>query len=227
MSGVRHAAALHGGELMRIIARFSKMDNARFISHLDTQRVLQRALRRAKLPVAYSSGFNPHPLLSFVLALPVGMQSDSEYMDITMQQDISPDAFISAMNAVLPKGFYIHEAHAVENSYPSLTKRVMAASYTAVFDDPAGVEDKIRLFLEKDSVKVMKKGKGGLRELDIRPLVYHLELKNNTLYMLLASSSSDILMPALLLRTLLKDDHGAQVTRTGLYASRSSREALF
>jgi radical SAM-linked protein len=212
---------------MRIIARFSKMDGAKFISHLDTQRVLQRALRRAKLPVAYSSGFNPHPLLSFVLALPVGMQSDSEYMDITMQQDISPEAFISAMNAVLPGGFYIHEAHAVENSYPSLTKRVVAASYTAILDDIAGVEDEIRQFLEKDSVKVMKKGKGGLRELDIRPLVYHLALEKDTLHMLLASSGGDMLTPALLLSTLLRHDHGAQVTRTGLYASRNSREALF
>lgn len=65
---------------MRIIASFYKHEQVMFVSHLDMQRLFQRAFRRADLPLAYSNGFNPHPLLSFATALSVGYTSDCEYL---------------------------------------------------------------------------------------------------------------------------------------------------
>ena len=67
---------------MRIIASFYKHDEVRFVSHLDMQRLFQRAFRRAGLPLSYSKGFNPHPLLSFATALSVGYTSECEYFDV-------------------------------------------------------------------------------------------------------------------------------------------------
>ena len=76
---------------MRIIAVFHKIDGARHISHLDLMRAVQRALRRAGLPVRYSKGFNPHMVLSFASALSLGFTSVGEVMDVAMEEEVSPE----------------------------------------------------------------------------------------------------------------------------------------
>ena len=95
---------------MRIIACFTKPDSVRFVSHLDTQRLFQRAFRRAGLPLAYSQGFNPHPLLSFATALSCGYTSDGEYFDVILSEPVEPEAFVTRVNAVLPEGMRIVSA---------------------------------------------------------------------------------------------------------------------
>ena len=75
---------------MRLAVVFTKEAPVRFVSHLDVQRLFQRAFRRAKLPLAYSQGFNPHPLVSFATALSVGMTSRGEYLDVTLAEELSP-----------------------------------------------------------------------------------------------------------------------------------------
>lgn len=68
--------------------KFTRGEELRFISHLDQQRLFQRAFRRAGLDIAHSNGFNPHPKLSFALAMSVGLMSDSEYGDVVLTRDI-------------------------------------------------------------------------------------------------------------------------------------------
>ena len=75
---------------MRLAVVFTKEAPVRFVSHLDLQRLFQRAFRRAKLPLAYSQGFNPHPLVAFATALSVGFTSEGEYLDLTLTEDVSP-----------------------------------------------------------------------------------------------------------------------------------------
>ena len=95
---------------MRIIASFYKHEQVMFVSHLDMQRLFQRAFRRADLPLAYSNGFNPHPLLSFATALSVGYTSDCEYFDVMLSEYVSPAEFKRRVNAVLPQGVHIVDA---------------------------------------------------------------------------------------------------------------------
>ena len=78
---------------MRIIVSFYKHEQVMFVSHLDMQRLFQRAFRRADLQLAYSNGFNPHPLLSFATALSVGYTSDCEYFDVMLSEYVSPAEF--------------------------------------------------------------------------------------------------------------------------------------
>ena len=165
---------------MRIIARFSKDETVRFVSHLDVQRLFQRAFRRANLPVAYSNGFNPHQQLSFATALTVGATSSAEWLDIKMDKDISPEYFAERVNDVLPMGFRIVEAFCAEDKYPSLSAVMAAAEYSIIlyFDEDVQAEA-ISSAIEKllsDSIVVLKKTKAGMKNVDIRPRVYRMEL---------------------------------------------------
>ncbi len=165
---------------MRLCVVFTKGPEVRFVSHLDVQRLMQRAFRRAKLPLAFSQGFNPHPLVSFATALSVGMTSSGEYLDVTLTEDMPVDGFISAVSAVLPKGVSIVEAFDMGDSRKSLTSAMRSACYTAKvrFDREQAPEtiEKATAELLSGEIVVMKKTKGGIKPTDIRPWVYELKL---------------------------------------------------
>ncbi len=165
---------------MRIIAAFSKLGPVRFVSHLDMQRLFQRAFRRADLPLAYSQGFNPHPLLSFATALSVGYTSDGEYFDVTLSEHVSPEAFRERVNAVLPEGVRIIDAVDAGEFKASLTPLMRSADYRAVLAFEAPVE-RARLAaavgeLLGGPIVVDKKTKGGVKPVDIRPMLISMKL---------------------------------------------------
>ncbi len=87
---------------MRLIAEFEKIGPAAYISHLDLQRVMGRALRRAKAPIKYSQGFNPHVLMSFATALSVGCESVCEILDLPLEYE--DKTLPQTLNANLPRG---------------------------------------------------------------------------------------------------------------------------
>lgn len=158
---------------MRIIARFSKKEEARFVSHLDVQRLFGRAFRRAGLPVAYSQGFNPHPVLAFATALSTGTTSDAEWLDVRLERDMLPEEFTASLNFALPPGFRVLEALAVEEKLPSLTALLARADYALAF---AGEPDeaKLRAALEallSGPIVIDKRTKGGVKPTDIHPQV--------------------------------------------------------
>jgi radical SAM-linked protein len=89
---------------MKLRLRLSKENQARFISHLDYIRTLERALRRAKLPAAWTEGFNPHIRMSLFSALSLGAASRAEYADVELASPVAPHKARDALNAVLPEG---------------------------------------------------------------------------------------------------------------------------
>ena len=86
---------------MRYLAQFRKTGAAVYVSHLDLMRTMQRALRRANVPMCYSNGFNPHPILSFAMASPVGMASHAEYMDVKVEDGADALEITRALIAAL------------------------------------------------------------------------------------------------------------------------------
>ena len=90
---------------------YEKTSRAKYVSHLDFVRMFGRAIRRAKLPIAYSEGFNPHPLLTFALPLSVGYTSECEILELVFAEDVSPGEVMDRLNSVLPEGVRILEAH--------------------------------------------------------------------------------------------------------------------
>lgn len=160
---------------MRLGVVFTKEAPVRFVSHLDVQRLFQRAFRRAKLPLAYSQGFNPHPLVSFATALSVGMTSSGEYLDVQLTEDMTEESFISAVSPVLPEGISIVEVFDLGESRKSLTSAMRTADYTAKVRLSESVEaqklEKAVKELLSGEIVVQKKTKGGIKPTDIRPMV--------------------------------------------------------
>lgn len=165
---------------MRIIASFYKHDEVRFVSHLDMQRLFQRAFRRAGLPLSYSKGFNPHPLLSFATALSVGYTSECEYFDVFLDEKIDADEFHSRVNAVLPEGVAVTKAVDAGEMKTSLTTLMRSADYFARLDfDREVTSDELENALASlltGEIIVEKKTKGGMKDVDIRPLLISVNL---------------------------------------------------
>lgn len=165
---------------MRIIASFYKHDEVRFVSHLDMQRLFQRAFRRAGLPLSYSKGFNPHPLLSFATALSVGYTSECEYFDVFLDEKIDADEFHSRVNAVLPEGVAVTKALDAGEMKTSLTTLMRSADYFARLDfDREVTSDELENALASlltGEIIVEKKTKGGMKDVDIRPLLISVNL---------------------------------------------------
>lgn len=159
---------------VRIIARFEKSGPARFVSHLDVQRLFQRAFRRALIPAAYSQGFNPHPVLAFATALSVGFTSSAEWLDLRLERETEPESFIARVNEALPNGFRVLEAVLAEDALPALSALMCAADYTVRFSSAADAEslrDAVTALLGCEIV-VRKKTKAGIKDVDIRPQLY-------------------------------------------------------
>lgn len=159
---------------VRIIAAFQKNKEISYISHLDVQRTLQRAFRRANLPLAYTNGFNPHPKLSFATALATGFSSTAEWIDLDLERDILPDEFIRRVNCVLPEGLQFHTAFVADDTVGTLSKLLSGARYIiTLFPDAPLSKETLRGALESllndQEIIVMKKTKSGNRLTNIRP----------------------------------------------------------
>lgn len=100
-----------GQDFCKVKIKYTKGEDIKFISHLDHMRVLERALRRAELPIAYSQGFNPRPKIAYMTrALKVGETSDSCEAELTFEGWVKPEVVRSSLNQVLPEGFRIVSA---------------------------------------------------------------------------------------------------------------------
>ncbi|MCR3921919.1 MAG: TIGR03936 family radical SAM-associated protein [Firmicutes bacterium] len=189
---------------MRIWIEFAKQQPLRYLSHLDLMRLWQRAIRRAGLPVVYSLGFNPHPKMSFASALPVGVISDAEYLDIQFAKDISEQDLITLQN-VLPIGLLISGWRIVPESVPALMALVRAVTWVMPLDEPiVTVQATIEQLLATTELLVERKGKKGIKTVNIRPFIYKLQVEEETarLLMLLASGGEGGTKPRELLELL-------------------------
>lgn len=111
--------------------QIAKQGNARFLSHLDTVRTLLRTLRRACVPVALSGGFNPQPKVAYATALAVGIESEAEFVDVELGEQVAPVTIARALAAELPEGFQLREVRTVPLRRPALASYSAVARYDA------------------------------------------------------------------------------------------------
>lgn len=167
---------------MHIRFRFAKLGKVRFTSQRDVARMWERALRRARLPLAYTEGFSPRPRLSFGLALPTGCESEAEYLDVVLDAErVGPQGIAAAtlpavLSPLLPDGVVVHEAARLTPGRGSLQQLVTSCSWTVDVAGVAreGLEAKVAAFLEAPSVHLIRERKGRPVEDDIRPAVLSL-----------------------------------------------------
>lgn len=165
-----------------IRAKYKKEDDMVFISHLDLQRLLQRAFRRAEINLSYSQGFNPHPKMSYGNALALGVESQGEYVDIEIEDDISVEEFLERINEELPKGVEFIKAKEITAQTPSLSSQIEYGEYLFNIDleNPLSkelIKSRVLEFIKSESIMITKKNKKGkLVESDIRPLIKTFDL---------------------------------------------------
>ncbi len=171
---------------MRLRIQFSKLGKVRFTSHRDVARIWERALRRTRLPVAYSEGFNPRPKLSFGLALSTGHESDAEYLDIDLDPEritgLDVDSLPALLSAQLPVGLTATAVVVIDRRMPSLQQAVTSCTWRidVVDVDVSTVRGAIDRALAAESIIVTRERKGRPVTDDLRPLVLSLDVESPT-----------------------------------------------
>lgn len=160
--------------VQKVRLRYAKRGRLRFTSHRDVARALERALRRAGVPMAYSQGFNPHPKVSWVGASPTGVASEAEYVELALVRVLDPLVLARELDRALPPGLDVLDA--VTAGPGSLPDRIEASRWELRLDGVA--EDvlaaAVETFRAAASVEVERMTKGGRRAVDVRAPVVSL-----------------------------------------------------
>jgi radical SAM-linked protein len=164
--------------VQRLRVRYAKRGRARFASHRDFGRAFERALRRAGVPMAYSSGFSPHPRISYANAAPTGAASEAEYLEIGLAQHCDPDAVREALDAALPTGLDVVEV--VEASPGALADRLTGSVWIVDWPgaDAAVLGPAVATLLGESEHTVERMTKNGLRSFDVRGAVVSLRAED-------------------------------------------------
>lgn len=154
--------------VQKLRVRYAKRGPARFTSHRDVGRALERALRRADIPMAYSSGFNPHPRVSYANASPTSAATEAEYLELGLSEVCNPAKVAAALNEVLGPGLDIVEV--VEATKDSLQDLLAASAWLIDLGevDQATLTRAVDKLNAADSVTVSRMTKTGMREFDVR-----------------------------------------------------------
>ncbi len=149
---------------------FAKTVDLRFTGHLDLHHALERMLRRASLPLAYSQGFNPRPRLNLASALPLGFTSDCELADFWLEEDLPADQLLGDLRCASPPGLQILALECILQKQPSLQKQVIASEYEVQIRQQVPLntlQTRVHTLLSADSLLRKRRGK----EYDLRPLI--------------------------------------------------------
>lgn len=191
---------------------FEKKGDVRYISHLDLMRTMTRAIRRSKIPLWYTEGFNPHPYMTFVLPLSLGTESENDAMDIRVEGEITNSEIMTALSAVMPDGITVTRV-----TEPVLDPKFISfASFDIAFytaESTEQISERIETMLSGKELIVQKLGKKGHRkvfkDIDLLPHVkaYEIKEKNGApvLSLILPAGSTTNINPSLLADEIIKN----------------------
>ncbi|MCB0913631.1 MAG: TIGR03936 family radical SAM-associated protein [Propionibacteriaceae bacterium] len=204
--------------VQRLRVRYAKRGRARFASHRDFGRAFERALRRAEIPMAFSSGFSPHPRISYANASPTGAATEAEYLELGLAEVRDPNQVRDALNAAMPDGLVIVEV--VEATPGALADRLNASRWEILLPgaEPDELSAAVAELLTSDRVEVERMTKSGLRRFDVRAAVITLSAGGNRIELVSVISEplvrpDDLVQALHLIRPTLKTGVPPLVTR--------------
>ncbi len=159
----------------RLRITFARGELLKYISHLDLARAWERAFRRARLPLAYSQGFNPRPRFQIAAGLPVGVAGQAELLDVWLTEVLAPDDLLCRLRPVLPPGLEALAAEEVDLHASSLQSQLRAADYQVVVytQEPLEIiQDRLKRLLDAPTLPRRRQHKGKWQTYDLRPLIY-------------------------------------------------------
>ncbi|MBA2697340.1 MAG: DUF2344 domain-containing protein [Nocardioidaceae bacterium] len=157
--------------VQKLRVRYAKRGRLRFTSHRDFGRAFERAVRRAGLPMAYSSGFHPHPRISYANASPTGAATEAEYLEISVAEICDPADILQRLDASLPAGLDVLDV--VEAGPGSLADRLEASRWQIALSgvETTTAKDAVARFVAQPAIEVERMTKRGLRAFDCRAAV--------------------------------------------------------
>lgn len=200
---------------MRLKIKFAKTEAMRYTSHLDLQRTWERTLRRARLPLAYSQGFNPHPKINLGAALPLGFTSQGEMIEIWLEEQVPLQEIESTLTPVLPPGLQVQDIQETETRFPKLQTLIQSTKYAVNLSQPIPeLAARSKELLSKSSIIRQRRVKKKLKDYDLRPLIHELIAKgDNQLHMHLSALPGATGRPDEVLKALEIDPLSAHIHR--------------
>lgn len=190
---------------------FSKKGTAKYISHLDMQRTMQRTLKRAEIPVWYSEGFNPHPYLCFASPLPVGTEGEQEVIDFRLADEMPFEEIKDRMNRAFPLGF---EAKAVYEGKAAV-KEIAFAEYDIHF--PKEIEKLFESFLAEETIPIIKTTKRSQKEIDLKKEIKEFSFSNDEIgflfHTILPCGSEQNINPQLIIKAFEEKNGKVEICR--------------
>ncbi len=225
---------------MKLRIQFTKHGSMKFIGHLDTMRYFQKAIRRSGIDVTYTGGYSPHQVMAFAHPLGVGVESESEIVDIEVNsydlilRDTDPgftdfsnrERLLAALDAQMSEGFTIRDIRLLPDDAGNAMASVAGASYE-IHGIPeeryAAVTGAVHDMVEAKEIMILKKTKKSEQMTDIRPGMYDLRFADGILYMTVDASSAGNIKPDTVVRAICdrmgadRDLMSLSVTRTEIY----------
>jgi len=199
---------------MRVRLTFTKQGALRYTGHLDLHKIIERSIRRARLPLAYSQGYHPQPRINLAAALPLGFSSRAEVMDIWLNQAVKD--VTSSLQGRVPPGLIILDAKPVDDRAPSLQSQVIGAEYEVEITEAqsaSGLSEKVASVLASESIPRVRRKKA----YDLRPLVEELTLiTDDKLFMRLSARAGATGRPEEVLDVMGIPIENARIERTKL-----------
>ena len=201
--------SLKEGSVLKARIKFEKLGSMKFIGHLDMMRYFQKAIRRAGLDIAYSSGFSPHMIMSFASPLGVGVTSSAEYFDIELQSATSSKEMAKQLNETMAEGCRVISVRQIPDIKASKGMSLVAATdyyveFRAGLAPKGDWKARLKSFFAQSEIIVHKKTKRSETDVDIRPLVYQLKAQDDKIFIQVASGSANNLKPEPVIEALYR-----------------------
>ena len=197
-------------------------------------RFFQKAIRRAEIDVAYSTGFSPHQIMSFAFPLGVGMESNGEYLDVEVLSPITSQEFIDKFQATTAYGIDVVDVRLLPEKCENAMASVAAALYTVRFREGRafkdGWQDKFFDFISQKQISITKKTKRGTAEIDLKPAIYEAKLENDAFSLLVNASSEGNIKPTLVIEAFSAflgedlQDNALLITREETYGLKANED---
>ena len=207
----------------KIRLAYQKGEEVRFTSHLDTVRIFERAVRRARVPVAMSQGFHPHLKMATGPPLPLGYTSRSEYLDMEVNGNLPRD-FETLLNRHLPTGLKVLETEEIVGDVSSLNESITSASYRLLWNGWLSTEalnGYVHAFMKKNAYRIKRMRKGIEKEVDIRMYVEDISVTNGEMELVLRFGPQGTARVEEVVDAVLPDYENpleqVRIERTGLY----------
>lgn len=188
---------------MKYRIKFSKYGSMIFIGHLDMMRYFQKAIRRAEIPIAYTTGFSPHQIMSFAAPLGVGLYSNGEYLDIELTEQMSTEQMKKQLNQTMAEGVDILSVKALPENAGNAMASVAAAEYTVKIrpgHEPAfHFGDNFDAFMAQEEIPYEKETKKSTRLFNLKEGIFDFRSDQAQIYLLVDASSSGNIKPGMVM----------------------------